>query len=146
MFGWHLTTLVRPSLLMFHIIRAIARINSWLVFYRVPRSGSLTLAKNIVFAWTQEKTTTLGGTEPIILHDNAWESGFLICSKTLMELIFNPWCEFRRSSEGPVSQIHSPHLQAGAPENFSDLIRSVQMLKREVGCGKQRVATEPIHT
>ena len=55
----------------------------------------------------------------------------LIGSKTLMELIFNPCGEFRWSKESPVSQIHSPHLQNGAPRIFSDLLRSVQMLKRE---------------
>ena len=32
---------------------------------------------------------------------------------------------------GPVSQIHSPHLQTRAPGIFSDLSRFVQMLKRE---------------
>ena len=58
-------------------------------------------------------------------------SGSLIWSKTPMELIFNPCSEFRRSPEGPVSQIHSPYLHADAPGNFSDLFRSVQMLKRE---------------
>ena len=64
-------------------------------------------------------------------------SGSLIWLKTLMEQIFNPCGEFQRSPEGPVSQIHSPHLHIGAPGIFSDLLRSVQMLKR-VGCGKQR--------
>ena len=29
--------------------------------------------------------------------------------------------------------MHSPHLHAGAPEIFSDLLWSVQMLKREWG-------------
>ena len=48
-----------------------------------------------------------------------------------MELIFNPCSEFRWSLAGPVSQIHSPHLHVGAPGIFSDLLRSVQMLKRE---------------
>ena len=48
-----------------------------------------------------------------------------------MELIFNPCGEFRWSPEGPVSQIHRPHLHAGVPGLFSDLLRSVQMLKRE---------------
>ena len=57
--------------------------------------------------------------------------GSLICSKTLMVLIFNPYGEFRRSPEGPVSQIHSPHLHVGARGIFSNLLRSVQMLKRE---------------
>ena len=50
-----------------------------------------------------------------------------------MELIFNPFGEFRRSPDGPVSQIHSPHLHAGAPGIFSGLSRSVQMLKKEWG-------------
>ena len=66
-------------------------------------------------------------------------SGYLICSKTLMELIFNPCGEFRWNPEGPVSQIHSPHLLVGASWIFTDLLRFVQMLEREsVGCGKQR--------
>ena len=55
----------------------------------------------------------------------------LIWSKTLMQLIFNPCGEFQRSSEGPVSQIHSPHLHVGVPVMFSDLLRSVQIIKRE---------------
>ena len=50
-------------------------------------------------------------------------SGSLIWSKTLMELIFNPCGEFWLSPEGPVSQIHSPHLLVGAPGIFSDLLR-----------------------
>ena len=57
--------------------------------------------------------------------------GSLIWSKTLMELIFNPCGEFRWSTEGPVSKIHSPHFHAGAPGIFSDLLRSVQILERE---------------
>ena len=48
-----------------------------------------------------------------------------------MELIFNPCGEFHWSPKGPVSQIHSPHLHTGAPGIFSDLLRSVQILKRE---------------
>ena len=67
----------------------------------------------------------------------------LIWSKTLMELLFNPCGKFRWNPEGPVSQIHSLHLLLGAPGVFSDLLRSVQMLKR-VGCGKQREATASI--
>ena len=50
-----------------------------------------------------------------------------------MELIFNPCGEFRSSLEGPGDQIHSPHLHDGAPGVFSDLLRSVQMLKSEWG-------------
>ena len=42
-------------------------------------------------------------------------SGSLIWLKTPMELIFNPCDEFRRSPEGPVSQIHSPHLSLWGP-------------------------------
>ena len=63
-------------------------------------------------------------------------SGSLIWSKTLMELIFNPCIEFRWSPEGLVSEIHSPHLLVGAPGIFSDLLTSVQMLKRESGVRK----------
>ena len=48
-------------------------------------------------------------------------------------MIFNPCGDFRWSPEGPVSQIHSPHLHDGAPGIFSDLLRTVQMLKREWG-------------
>ena len=58
-------------------------------------------------------------------------SGSVIWSKTLMELIFNPCAEFRWSPEDPVSQIHSPQLHVAAPGIFSDLLRFVQMLKRE---------------
>ena len=58
-------------------------------------------------------------------------SGSLIWSKTLMELIFNPSGEFRLSPEGPVSQIHSFHHLVGASGIFSDLLRSVNMIKRD---------------
>ena len=63
-------------------------------------------------------------------------SGSLIWSETLMTLIFNPCGEFRWSPEGPGSQMHSPHLHVGAPGIFSDLLRSVQMLKRDWGVEK----------
>ena len=59
--------------------------------------------------------------------------GSLIWSKTLMELIFNPCDEFQWSLDGRVGQIHSPHLHIGAPGIFSDLLKSVQMLKRKWG-------------
>ena len=62
-------------------------------------------------------------------------SGSLIWSKIL---IFNPCGEFRCSPKGPVSQINSPHLLVGAPGIFSDLLRSVQMLKREWGTESNR--------
>ena len=47
--------------------------------------------------------------------------------------MFNPTGEFRGSPEGPFSLNHSPHLVVGAPGIFPDLLRSVQMLKREWG-------------
>ena len=53
--------------------------------------------------------------------------------KTLMELIFNLIGEFRWIPEGPVNQIHSPHLHVGASGIFSDLLKPAQMLKREWG-------------
>ena len=65
-------------------------------------------------------------------------SGSLIWSKTVKELIFNPCGEFRWSPEGPVSQVHSPHLHIGSPGIFSDLLRSVQMLKRVWGAESNR--------
>ena len=65
-----------------------------------------------------------------------WISGSLIWSKTLLELTFNPCGEFRWSPESPVIQIHSPHLLVGAYGIFSDLLRFVQMLKRESGVRK----------
>ena len=45
--------------------------------------------------------------------------------------IFNPCGEFRWCPEDTVSQIHSPHIHVDAPGIFSDLLRAVQMLKRE---------------
>ena len=60
-------------------------------------------------------------------------SGSLFWSKILFELIFYLCGEFRWSPEGPVRQIHSPHLHVGTPGIFSDLLRSVEMLKRERG-------------
>ena len=72
-------------------------------------------------------------------------SGSLIWSETLMELIFNPSGEFRWSPEGPVSQIHSPHLLVGAPGIFSNL-KVCSDAKERVVCGKQREATAPIHS
>ena len=74
-------------------------------------------------------------------------SGSLIWSGTLKELIFNPCSEFWGSPEGPVSQIHSPHLHVGAPGIFSDLLRFFQMLERErVRCRKQWEPTAPIQS
>ena len=50
--------------------------------------------------------------------------------RTLWWYIWNPCAEFRWSPEDPVSQIHTPHHHTDAPGIFSDLLRSVQMLKR----------------
>ena len=71
--------------------------------------------------------------------------GSLIWSKTLIELIFYSCGEFRWSPEGPISQIHSPHLQIDAPGIFSDLLRSVQMLKIEWGAESKGKDTAPIY-
>ena len=48
-------------------------------------------------------------------------------------MIFNHCGEFRGSPECPISQIHFPHLHVGAHRIFSDLLRSVHILKREWG-------------
>ena len=50
----------------------------------------------------------------------------------------NPCGEFRWSPEGPVSQIHYPHLLSGAPGIFSDLLRSLQMVKTKWGAKNNR--------
>ena len=47
--------------------------------------------------------------------------------KRLNTLKYNHHNRFR------LSCIHSPHLHIGVPGNFSDLLKSVQMLKRECG-------------
>ena len=60
-------------------------------------------------------------------------------SKNLMELIFT--CgEFLWIPEDPVRQIHSPHPHVGALGIFSDLIRSVHMIKRERDRERERRA------
>ena len=56
--------------------------------------------------------------------------------KIQMELIFNPCGEFRWSPEGPVSQIHYPHLQVGVPELFPDLFQACSDAKERVVSGK----------
>ena len=52
--------------------------------------------------------------------------------KNLMELIFNPCGEFRCEVQRAQLAKSSLHL-IGAPGMFSDLLRFVQMLKREWG-------------
>ena len=72
-------------------------------------------------------------------------SGSLIWPKTLMELIFNPCGKFWGSPEGPIRQIHSPHLHV-CPW---DLFRSFNVCsdaKQKVGCEKQQEATASIQS
>ena len=71
----------------------------------------------------------------VIIKEDHMYTFSLIWSETLMELIFNPCNEFRWSSEGPVSQIHSPHIHGVDPGISSNLLNFVQMLKREWGAG-----------
>ena len=47
---------------------------------------------------------------------------------------------------GGLNQIHSPHLRARAPGNFRNLLRSVQMLKREWGDESNRKLFFPSKT
>ena len=62
-----------------------------------------------------------------------WDFRISVLDKNPMELIFNTCGEFRWSPEGPVSQIHYPHLHLGVPGIFSVILMSVPMLKRECG-------------
>ena len=73
-----------------------------------------------------------------------WDIRISDLVKNLTELIFNPCDEFRLSPVGSISHIHSPYIHGGAPGIFSDILRSVQIVKR-VGCRKQREATAPTH-
>ena len=58
-----------------------------------------------------------------------------------MELMFNPSGEFWYSPE----QIHSPHLNVGAPRNLFTSFKFCSDGKERVGCGKQQEATAPIN-
>ena len=116
------------------------------------RAWTLNMLKIFRFFWTEQSGyiyTLYGlllfiGLLYIIYWNWCWVrsligiSRSLICSKTLMKLFFIPCGEFQCSLEGPVSQIHSPHLHTGAPGIFSGLLRSVQMLKRELGAESNR--------
>ena len=88
--------------------------------------------------WARVRTTPVAPSQGWRGRRPIGVSGSLILSKTLMELTFNPCGKFRWSLEGPVSQIHSPHLHAGVPGIFSYLLRTVQMLKREWGAESNR--------
>ena len=69
-------------------------------------------------------------------------SEYLIWSKTLVELMFNPCSEFRRSPEGPVGQIHSLHLQVCVPGIFSDFFKVYSDAKGTV-TGNYRTYSSP---
>ena len=71
-------------------------------------------------------------------------SGSLIWSKTLMEQTCNPCGLFRGSPEGPVSQIHSPHLHVWYSWDRFRSFKVFSDAKERLGCGKQREATAPI--
>ena len=101
-------------------------------FKKSGRTKFLSLKKRTCPEKTGRMTTLHWGRRVIEI------SGSLIWSKTLMELIFNPCGEFRWSPEGPVCQIHSSHLLVGVPRIFSDLLRFVQMLKRERKSGVRK--------
>ena len=71
-------------------------------------------------------------------------SGSLIWSQTLMELIFNPCCEFREVRRAQLAKsilLTSPLVPLGSFQIF----KVCSDVKERVGCGKQREATAPIH-
>ena len=51
--------------------------------------------------------------------------------------------EFRWSQEGPVNQIHSPHLHVGGPGIFSDLLGSVQNVQMQKSTYSSLVKLQP---
>ena len=71
-------------------------------------------------------------------------SASLICSKTLMELTFNPCGYFGEVRRAQLAKSLSSPPRWG-PCDLSVTLRSVEMLKR-MGCGKQRDATAPVYT
>ena len=77
-----------------------------------------------------------GGVTEYCMAYGDWDFRISDLFKNLDGLIFNPCGEFRWNPEGPVSQIHSPHLHGGALGIFSDRLRSVHVLKRESGMRK----------
>ena len=91
------------------------------------------------YAIDQKLVPSPDGSRKMHLLGRGWRrnvigiSESLIWSKTLMQLIFNLCDKFQCSPEGPVGQIHSPHLHVGVPGIFLDLLTSVQMLRREWG-------------
>ena len=69
------------------------------------------------------------------------------------DLVIKPWWNWCLtpvanfgSPEGPVSQIHSPHLLVGAPGIFFRSFKVSSDAKERVGCRKQWEATAPIRS
>ena len=60
-----------------------------------------------------------------------WDFRIYDLVKNPDETDIEPVVNFAEVRRGPVSQIHSPHLQVGAHGILLDLLRSVPMLKRE---------------
>ena len=71
MFGRRRTPSPRPSLLMFRTDRPIARLRSYFLLYRVPRSSSFILAKRSKSHGLRRNRRHLVVQNPIILHNNA---------------------------------------------------------------------------
>ena len=125
---WSCTTIgIRPSYVAYMWICKLCRskVFARLSLYEALRIA-MTYAANV---WISDLSLTIQYRGRRVIGI----SGSLIWSKTLMELIFNACVKFWWSPEGPVIQIHSPHLLVGAPGIFSNLLRFVQMLKREWG-------------
>ena len=68
---------------------------------------------------------------------------FTLSLSLSLSLSFNPCGEFRWSPEGPVSQIHSRSLQAGAPGIFSDLSRFLRKATRSYRTYSSLVKLQP---
>ena len=97
-----------------------------------------TLSHTLSHTLTLSHSHTLTLSHSIYGAKGDWD--FRICDlvknlagSSSLELIFNPCDEFRWILEDPVSQIHFPYLHVGVPGIYSDLLRSVQTLKREWG-------------
>ena len=86
--------------------------------------------------WFHLLITSIEIRQTILLYRGAksdWDFRISDLVKNPDETDINFCAEFRLRPEGPVSQIHSFHLHVGAPMIFSELLKSVQMLKREWG-------------
>ena len=137
---WSCTTIgIRPSYVAYMWICKLCRskVFARLSLYEALRIA-MTYAANV---WISDLSLTIQYRGRRVIGI----SGSLIWSKTLMELIFNPCGEFRWSAEGPVSQIHSPHLHM-CPWDLFRTFKVCSDTKEKVECGKQREATAPIHS